>query len=166
MKKTILPLLFITSLLLAGCETQVNSIDENKENVTTRKDVASSLLRVNSEKCTGSELTKEEFESSCNPISEQELADNIIVKAVQQLPDNMNEDEKMNVGQDIELEFYVDGKKLDIPEQTFHSFWATDYLSLGVSYKSPEDIYVYGTEAAGIPEYGYQYDGMAWQKTK
>lgn len=165
MKKTILPILFITSLLLAGCKTQVTTSEENN-NPATRKDAATSLIAVDSENCKTSALPKKEFETNCNPISEQEIANGIVVKAIQVIPEDKDDEDEIEVGENVRLEFYVNDKKLDIPEQIFHSFWAEDYLSLGVSYKSPEDLYVYGAKTEGGSEYGYQFDGNSWNQTK
>lgn len=137
--------------------------------------IDSAAFFVDTEHCKTSPLAIETFQKDCRYLAESFVPSDtsaLKVRAVQQLPTHPKPREKIEIGKDVFLEFYKDDKKLNIPFQLFHTYWATDYLALSVSYLDDENIYVSGSELGPVQDkngkwhdkgYFYFYNGKIWE---
>ncbi len=143
----------ISSFLMSSCSL----IQTNEVYIQPVK------LPVITSKCPTSPLTVATFKTSCNFLSEVPFDSNIVgqsnlvIRAVQNIPANATDDQKIQVGENIHFEFFNKGQKLPIPEQNFQTFWATDFLGISVSYLDDQHIYVQGTFPTITPAPGFKY---------
>jgi len=128
-----------------------------KSPVTHEKFVTPIGIRVDTTKCktSGIAMSKKQFQQ-CPYIGVTSLIPDLTVRAVQDFPAD-EDDNKIYIGQNMDLEFMKNGKRLEIPEQVFHTMWYTEYLGLSVAYIDENHIYVEGTFSSEKPSEGYKY---------
>lgn len=150
----------LVSILAACSSTNLPSVELGRKNIDmpSIKYVSPVGIKVDTTKCKASSitLTKKQFEDGCPYIGEASLTPDVTVRAVQDFPANEDEN-KIYLGQNLHLEFFKNGKKMEIPAQTFHVEWATDYLAIEISYVDDNHIYVEGSIFTEKPAKYYKY---------
>lgn len=144
-------LALVFCLSLTACTPSKDSLKVSEE-----KYIQPVGFFVDHERCKTSPLSVEEFKTHCTYLSQASIDQDIMVKAIQDLPKTHQKGQKLDIGESIHLEFYKDNQQLNIPLQTFHTTWATDYLGISVSYVDDDHIYVSGSFPSKTPTAGYQ----------
>ncbi len=177
MLKTILFSLLVFTLSGCGTATPATSVPQ-VESIPNENFLSSIGIRVDTDVCKAPSISvpRKQFRN-CPYLGEEILNREITVRAVQDFPVG-EDDSEIFIGKNLHLEFFKNGKKLQIPPQSFRSSWTTDYLALGISFVDESHIYVQGTFTTEQPDkkipysylnggsydnvYTYFYNGTTW----
>ncbi len=166
MKSVKLSSLIICAILLAGCSTQK---DLSKDQIyDSEQYLRTYSFFVDDHFCKTSSLwlSMADFQKKCKYIAETQIEPDIKVRVIEDLPKNAKPDQQIQIGESVHLEFYKNNKKMNIPNQSFHTFWATNFLALDLSYVDENNIYVQGSFFSEKPDPNFKYSFLNGGETE